>query len=210
MAGALIGVGAVAAAPFTGGGSLLGAAGLAASLSGAGTIAGAVGAGVAGAAAGGALGRKEENDLQQTVKDAVQKEKAKNALREERLKEDIKEMLANSAKREQFIVTAFAVGICTANCDGEICAEELEEIDLLVSGIGTSEMLSKETKSRIEELRASPPTLQTVWSEIERHQFTEKKYLDIFGEIIQITIEADNKTEDAEKEFLSVWNNWAA
>ena len=44
LAGVAIGVGAVAAAPFTGGGSLLGAATLGASLSGAGTIAAASGA----------------------------------------------------------------------------------------------------------------------------------------------------------------------
>lgn len=44
LAGVAVGVGAVAAAPFTGGGSLLGGASLIASLSGAGTIAAAVGA----------------------------------------------------------------------------------------------------------------------------------------------------------------------
>ncbi len=46
LAGAAVGVGAVAAAPFTGGGSLLGAATLASSLAGAGTVAAAAGVGV--------------------------------------------------------------------------------------------------------------------------------------------------------------------
>ena len=56
LAGAAIGVGAVAAAPFTGGGSVLGAATLVASLSGAGTAAAAVGAGVVGGAVGASIG----------------------------------------------------------------------------------------------------------------------------------------------------------
>lgn len=43
--GLVVGVGAVAAAPFTGGGSILAATTLAGSLAGAGTIAAAVGAG---------------------------------------------------------------------------------------------------------------------------------------------------------------------
>ena len=59
---AALGVGAVAAAPFTGGGSILGAVTLAGSLAGAGTIAAAAGAGVAGAAAGYAMSRKEEEE----------------------------------------------------------------------------------------------------------------------------------------------------
>lgn len=50
LLGALLGVGAVAAAPFTGGGSVLGAATLASSLSGLGTGLAAATAGTVGAA----------------------------------------------------------------------------------------------------------------------------------------------------------------
>ena len=58
IGGAVIGVGAIAAAPFTGGGSLLGAASLASSLAGAGAL--AAGAGAAGATAGAVMGRREK------------------------------------------------------------------------------------------------------------------------------------------------------
>ena len=54
--GAVIGVGAVAAAPFTGGGSVLGAATLAGSLSGIGTCIAAAAAAAAGAALGDEMG----------------------------------------------------------------------------------------------------------------------------------------------------------
>ena len=59
---AVLGVGAIAAAPFTGGGSILGAATIAGSLAGAGTIAAAAGAGAVGAGVGYALSRKEEEE----------------------------------------------------------------------------------------------------------------------------------------------------
>ena len=59
-AGAAVGVGAIAAAPFTGGGSILGAVTLAGSLAGGGTIAAATVAGVAGASAGYAMSDKDE------------------------------------------------------------------------------------------------------------------------------------------------------
>ena len=55
LMGAVIGVGAVAAAPFTGGGSLLGAATLAGSLSGVGTGIAAATAGFVGAAVADAM-----------------------------------------------------------------------------------------------------------------------------------------------------------
>lgn len=57
---AALGVGAVAAAPFTGGGSVLGAATLAGSLAGAGAA--AAGAGAVGAAAGAALSSNEDEE----------------------------------------------------------------------------------------------------------------------------------------------------
>lgn len=61
---AALGIGAIAAAPFTGGGSILGAATIAGSLAGAGTIAAAAGAGAVGAGVGYALSRKEEEEEQ--------------------------------------------------------------------------------------------------------------------------------------------------
>ena len=64
VGGAVIGVSAIAAAPFTGGGSVLAATGLLGSLAGAGTIAVATGAAAAGAAVGGALTSKEKKDIQ--------------------------------------------------------------------------------------------------------------------------------------------------
>ncbi len=60
--GAIIGIGAVAAAPFTGGGSVLGGVTLAGSLSGIGTGIASVAAGLVGAAIADGLGDENDND----------------------------------------------------------------------------------------------------------------------------------------------------
>ena len=60
LLGAAIGIGAVAAAPFTGGGSVLGAATLAGSLSGIGTGLAAAGAAIVGAALADDMGDDED------------------------------------------------------------------------------------------------------------------------------------------------------
>ena len=62
LAGAVVGVGAVASAPFTGGGSLLGGATILTSLAGAGTIAAAVGLGAAGATVGSYIADTDKED----------------------------------------------------------------------------------------------------------------------------------------------------
>lgn len=60
LLGAVLGIGAIAAAPFTGGGSVLGAATLAGSLSGVGTGLAAATAGVVGAAVADGMADEEE------------------------------------------------------------------------------------------------------------------------------------------------------
>ena len=74
LGGVAIGVGAVAAAPFTGGGSLLAAGvSLGSSLAGAGAVAAAVAAGSAGAVAGAALSKQEDEQRKREI-DRTKKE----------------------------------------------------------------------------------------------------------------------------------------
>ncbi len=88
LLGAVIGVGAVAAAPFTGGGSVLGAASLAGSLAGVGTCLSAVAAGTVGAAMADAIGESEDagallKSYNEGFKDAKKKFKALEEVLEE-------------------------------------------------------------------------------------------------------------------------------
>ncbi|TMO45622.1 hypothetical protein CWC25_05780 [Pseudoalteromonas sp. S4389] len=212
IGGAVVGVGAVAAAPFTGGGSLLGAATLATSLTGAGVL--ATGAGVAGAATGAYFGRRDEEQEEINKHNyrnpSEDKTKAEYAAEIDDLKNEIAKMIRSVEIREKLIVTCFAVGICAANADHQISDSEREEIELLVCGLGKLEVLSDASMKCVEAWYKKPPELCTVWSIIENNQFNSTKYIAIFDTIIQMVIMADDVMNDHEKEFIDAWNSLVA
>jgi len=208
LAGAAIGVGAIAAAPFTGGGSVLGAATLLGSLSGAGAL--AAGAGVAGAAAGAALAKKDEKKYDNARKEGYQEAAAEYSLQMVEFQVKLTEMMTDIANREQFIVTAFALGICCAYADGRICNTELDELDYLVSGIGTSEMLSSSTKKQIMTMKMYPPKLVDVWALMRKHNFDTKQHIEMFSTIVELVVHADEMETPEEREFIERWNSLSA
>lgn len=209
LGGAVLGVGAVAAAPFTGGGSLVGAATLASSLAGAGAV--AAGAGAAGAAAGVAKDNwDEKKKKQQRDNDrraGAADEKARSALEMERLKEElIKELNAGVVNRENFFITAFAVGICAANADGVICESEKEELEFVVAGISQTDKFSNGAKQKINEMYDNPPNLESVWELINSYGFNDQKHTALFTQIVEMVIEADDDVNTDESQFISAWH----
>ncbi len=212
IGGAVIGVGAVAAAPFTGGGSILGAVSLAASLSGAGAI--AAGAGVVGAAAGAALGRKEEEENEIQLKRAEvkgqNKEKAEYERKLDKLRDELAMILRDIEIRENFLVTALAVGICAANADHEICADEQAEIEELVLGLSRTQVLSQVASKRLVDFYTNPPGLMTVWQLIEKNGFNTQRHIEIFDNIIEMVVWADGEKNFHESEFMEAWNSLVA
>lgn len=105
VGGVALGVGAVAAAPFTGGGSLFGAATLAGSLMGAGTIAAAAGTAAVAGGAGAYVARKEneEDEKSNQELEEVKKELVEQKLRADKLEEGIKKALKTfQGDREYF------------------------------------------------------------------------------------------------------------
>jgi hypothetical protein len=199
MTGAAIGVGAVAAAPFTGGGSILGAASLAASLAGAGTIAVAAGAGAAGAAAGAALSSKEKNDR---IK-KMEKEKARHELEKKRMIKKLESVLQDTTKIYEFIIAMHAIGVATANADGEISEEEVKEIEEFVEGV-IAEKFPANVKSQIQDLTNNPPSLATAFSFLKKAEMTEKGWKDV-DDLIEVVIRADGKVDNKEKDFRKKW-----
>ncbi len=212
IGGAVIGVGAIAAAPFTGGGSLLGAASLASSLAGAGAL--AAGAGAAGATAGAVMGRSEKEEEERKARQAKQKGEqeadARNAIKLEKLRDEIANILRTIEVRENFLVTAFAVGICAANADHSICDEEREEIETLVAGLGKLEFISEASRARVEAWYNNPPNLNTVWKLIEKNGLDQPKYIAIFSNIVEMVIWADDERNNHEHEFTKAWNSLVA
>ncbi|WP_429102145.1 hypothetical protein [Aeromonas rivipollensis] len=212
IGGAVIGVGAIAAAPFTGGGSLLGAASLASSLAGAGAL--AAGAGAAGATAGAVMDRREKEEEERKARQAKQKGEqeadARNAIKLEKLRDEIANILRTIEVRENFLVTAFAVGICAANADHNICDEEREEIEILVAGLGKLEFISEASRARVEAWYNNPPNLNTVWKLIEKNGLDQPKYIAIFSNIVEMVILADDERNNNEHEFTEAWNSLVA
>lgn len=190
VGGVALGVGAVAAAPFTGGGSLLGAATLASSLAGAGALAGGAATVVGGAGAYLATKENEEN--------------AELAKKAEKLEEGLKKALAQfQGDKEYFnyIIGATAVGIAMANVDGEISSEEKVELEEFVGGIASSRFPSH-IKEAISNLYKNPPNLMTAMKFLEK---VNPSNHDSIRDLIELVVLADGIEHKKELAFLQAF-----
>lgn len=201
MLGASVGVAAVAAAPFTGGGSLLAGASLAGSLAGAGTVAGAA------AVAGGAIANKlsdsskvRDEAYSQGLKDA----KAKLQLELDHLHNSLQAALGalkGAGGHFNAIIATHAVAVATANCDGVICERERENIELFISGISASSIPADVT-AKLESLYQNPPTIRDAWELASKSGVA----ISVFDEIINVVIHADGIQHAMEDAFMQAWN----
>ena len=202
LAGAVVGVGAVAAAPFTGGGSVIAGTTLAASLAGAGTVAAAAGAGATGAVAGsvvGASSRRRTHD--DGRREGEMKAKAECDRKIERLTAQLEEFVGMVKDREAFfdaVLAMTAVGMATANCDGEIHEAERKSIELFISGLSAAKLPGK-VKTGIEEMYKAPPDLRTAFKAAREANIPT----DLVDEIIEVVIHADDVVHREEQAFLA-------
>lgn len=207
LAGVTIGVGAVAAAPFTGGGSVLAAATLIGSLSGAAAIATATGAAVAGGAAGYILGNKEDKKQADTV--VIAKEEGKRA-GEALAKEEYAKIMKNLCERikeyqnfENHLIGFFAVGLAVAHADGEVSFEEKQELEEFISGISAS-YLPESVQVQIKKLEETPPNFNVAMEYAKKYGCKAEDIRDI----IQLIIMADGKEDSAETVFRKSFENY--
>lgn len=201
--GAVIGVAAVAAVPFTGGGSLLGAASLVGSLAGGGAAVAAVSAGVAGAMIGAHLG-DDTATREQYEQQGYAKGKADNAAVVEQLRQKLQLLfteLKNAGKFFDGIVAMQAVAIAAANCDGEICDAEKQNIEMFISGLSVA-ALPESVISQITDLYEKPPSLRMAF------KLAHDSGIDmpVFDEIIQMVVRSDGQVLPAENAFMQAWN----
>jgi hypothetical protein len=205
--GAVIGVGAIAAVPFTGGGSLLGAATLAGSLAGGGAVAAAVGAGVAGAVIGAHLG-DDTASRQRHVDDGYAKGKAENAVAVNELRnklERIFEELKSAGKFFDGVVAMQAVAIAAANCDGEICESEKNDIEMFISGLSASN-LPASVIAQITSLYEKPPSLRDAFAMAADSGME----MSMFDDIINLVVQSDGVVRVEEDAFMQAWNELKA
>lgn len=160
LLGASIGVVAIAAAPFTGGGSVLGGASLVASLSGAGAIAGI--AGVAGAAGGAVVQGAEDVKKSKQIKDA------KKSAFVDGINTGKKMTVEQIQKFADFCLATTALSFWIARCDGEIDEKEMLELQFDLDSIKKNMDLPDAIKNELANI-----------SKNEKISFKEvKKYLD--------------------------------
>lgn len=203
MLGASVGVAAVAAAPFTGGGSLLAGATLAGSLAGAGTVAAAGAAAVA----GGVIANKLSDDSKvrdEAYREGVKDTKARHQLELEHLQKNLELALSGlKGAKEHFnaIIAMHAVAVATANCDGVICDNERANIELFIAGVSASS-IPAEVATKLQSLYDTPPSIRDAW-ELAKNSGVA---ISVFDEIIQIVIHADGIQHSQEDAFMQAWN----
>lgn len=203
LAGAVVGVLAVAAAPFTGGGSIFGAATLAGSLAGAGGLAAAAGA--AGAAAGAGLAKQQRKQVvESSFNLARERVTAEYAAKTAALQE----ALAKAAVRFQehneynnFILCLIAVGASMAACDGNVHLDEQSQLREFALGIGSSK-LPPTIEKAVSSLIANPPPFDQAMIYVERLGPDVWPQIDA---VLTVVSEADGMLTAEEKDFLVKW-----
>jgi len=206
IVGAVIGVGAVAAAPFTGGGSVLAATSLAASLTGAGGVAVAVAA--VGAGAGAAISNLQNEKIktseyrkgreETTSEYAVKVSELKNLL------ENAAKAYTDQARLNEFIIGLVAIGFALAGCDGTVSNEERDCVEEYVIGMSKT-ALPAGIRDHLEKLKNAPPDFNAAILYIKK--FDQKIWLPVDG-LLEIISEADGEMNQNEKDFLSKWMNY--
>lgn len=198
LLGATIGVVAIAAAPFTGGGSLLGGATLAASLTGAGVAAGV--AGVVGAA-GGAMVQGAED-----LKKAQQIKKAKEYAFMDGINKG-KEMTVDQIQKfADFCLASTALSYWIARCDGDIDEKEMLELQFDLDSIKKNKDLPDAIKN---ELAVISMNEKISFSDVKN--YLDKLTIDTLKELesdIEEIIQANGEISKEEEKAKNKYKNY--
>ncbi|WP_085581016.1 hypothetical protein [Thalassospira mesophila] len=200
--GAIVGIAAVAAAPFTGGGSVLGAASLLGSLSGAAGIA------AAGAAAGAAVGGAVSTGSQ---KQAFQAGHETGLATNAGKIQDLEARMTRAAQRyeqqnktNEFIICLFAVGAAIAACDGNFHKDEESNLKEFILG-ALAEAIPTDLEGPIYTLLNNPPNFNGAIQYIEK---LDRKIWPVIDDVLTIVSEADTIITPEEEKFIGHWNEY--
>ncbi len=185
-AGSLLVVGAIAAAPFTGGGSILGTATLATSLLGIEGITAALAVG------GGLLTAQLFNEDKEQYLSHINEARAQAIV--------IEKKLSHFRDSESFQTALYMLGIAAAREMNDLSNQMLETIATFAFGIGY-EYKGEEFQQRLHAIRKQAPNLSTTLAFIQNnihHSYS----LNIFRKMIEIAIEASQHNKETGKKFL--------
>jgi len=195
LGGAAMGVAAIAVLPVAGAvGTVALAGGLAAAVAG----------GIAGAIA---------NEMDDTEEKAERRGERNATVKYDKKIEkllsnfnDVEKRLNDTGKYFEGILAMTAVGIACANSDGDIADEERKEINEFITGVA-GDKLPTYIKEQVEQMWINPPSVNTAF-ELANNLGLDS--LELFSEIIEITIHADGDVHENELVFQQAWNSLVA
>lgn len=202
LLGVGVGIGAIAAAPFTGGGSVFAAgASLGAALAGAGTAAacGAVVGGSLGAAAS-AVDEKKRRKEREAAKSRGFSDGLKKG--EAETKKKITKIMTDTRKRDDYLIALTALCYAVADCDGKITEEEQDELDYSLNYIKTNGALPAPLKGQLTRIKNRKDGFEKVTTKLDK---IATKDLPVFSDIIKNIIDANGFMAPEEQEFQSKW-----
>lgn len=209
LGGVLVGLGAIAAAPFTGGGSLFAAGvSLSAALAGSSVgLAAAVGGGIIGGATGAGLSYKEsqhnknrnEHHFNEGVKAGGN-----------RVKEKFTPIIKVQKERDELMLLCVKIGVYVSKIDGVIDPQELAEIDKLCMFINENPTTPEFLKKEIQRIIKSNIAFSQINEDVDRFLMGKSKKdrtntLNFFTRFIETIINADKEVHPKEDDFLKRW-----
>ena len=119
---------------------------------------------------------------------------------------DAKEKLKGTSSYFQLLIALFAVGIATANADGEISKEELTDLEEFTAGIAFSH-LPANVKESILYLKKNPPSFNTAMIHVKK---LENIDLSLFESVIEVVSASDGRVTEEERAFLAAFREAVA
>ncbi|MCG8796681.1 TerB family tellurite resistance protein [Tenacibaculum finnmarkense] len=205
LGGILLGVGAIAAAPFTGGGSLF-AAGVSLSAAlGGGAL--AIGAAAVGGVAGAVIGEKEKEDIKESNKNHFKEGTVAGG---NKVKEKFSSILKTQKDRDELVLISMKLGVYISKIDNIIHHKELKELNKLCFFINQNPSTPKFIKDEVDNILNRNIEFNEIQYEVNKFlnrksDDDKKKTLVFFDKLIKTIVEADNHSHPKEIEFMNKW-----
>lgn len=207
------GIGAVVLAPATGGGTLAAAIGAMGTTTAAGAALGAsVGATAAAIDHSVTSGKEKYNQGYQEGKavgvkagEAIATKKYEERLKDlEKKQDELLKRLRDYRNFDEKLLAVYAVGLATANADGDICEVERQELDEFAGGIMSSNF-PPHIKEMVTRLANNPPDLQCALGFAKSAKLPKGD----IDDIIDLIINADGVVKVSEQLFRKKWRDYS-
>jgi NADH:ubiquinone oxidoreductase subunit C len=173
------------------------------------TAIGAAIGGTLGGAAGAVVAFSDEEEVNSAHKAGERTATAKYEEEVKNLKAALTEAL-NRLKDDkaffQLLIALFAIGMATANADGEIAEVELADLEMFTGGIANSN-LPPHVKETIADLKKNPPNFNSAMVYVKKLENPDMK---LFEQVISLISMSDGRVTEEELAFLEAFKKAAA